>query len=53
MFVSGPPWESVLVETGVFKRAGAAVNDPVDPARFVCRGVLDAVDVIRAAAEQK
>lgn len=43
---AGSPWRSVLVETGVYKPVGAAVNDPEDPAMHVCANVSAAVSVI-------
>jgi ribonucleotide monophosphatase NagD (HAD superfamily) len=50
---AGLPWQSVLVETGVFKPTREHPNDPIDPAKFVCKGVEEAVAVVLAAANAK
>jgi ribonucleotide monophosphatase NagD (HAD superfamily) len=49
---AGKPWRSVLVETGVYQPSNGQVNDPTDPAHFVCANVSSAVDTILREIEK-
>ena len=49
---AGKPWQSVLLETGIFKKTPEQPNDPTDPADHVFPSVKQAVDLILETARK-